>query len=181
MRKLVFLIALVTATLLGAARAATAGGWAVVTLDPMSAPPTAGTPVAVGFTILQHGMTPYSTTRASVIITGPTGETVQFDARPSGDTGHHVAAVTFPASGVWNWKIQPDWFPVQELGQITVEGAPLAGGASSADAAPEAVTTTREVRAPWSSAIRATLGVALALMLVVAAAEWRSGRRRVAT
>ena len=37
---------------------AVAGGWATATLDPGMPGPQAGAPSTIGFTVLQHGMTP---------------------------------------------------------------------------------------------------------------------------
>ena len=39
--------------------AAWGGGWAVITLDELPASPRAGETMSVGFTVLQHGITPW--------------------------------------------------------------------------------------------------------------------------
>jgi hypothetical protein len=186
MRKLLGSSFLFLVVAFGAPHPASAGGWAVVTLDPQSATPVAGVPVAVGFTILQHGVTPYVTQKASIVIFDGAGHTEQFVAAPAGDPGHHVAQVTFPTAGVWHWEIQPDWFPVQELGEVTVTAAaasataaaPASNATSTATLNPEPpIVTTTTARESVALLVRVLLGVALAGVVVLAAIELGRIRR----
>ena len=90
MRKLLAGLGLSVALLVVVAPAAWAGGWAVSTLDPMSAP-VAGVPTDIGFTIRQHGVTPVDLDDAAIVVTAPSGETTVFPAKGDGVEGHYVA------------------------------------------------------------------------------------------
>ncbi len=74
MRKLLAGLALAFGLLLALAPAASAGGWAVSTLDPMTTP-TAGVPTDVGFTIRQHGVTPVDLDDVAIAVTDSSGAT----------------------------------------------------------------------------------------------------------
>jgi hypothetical protein len=118
------LIGLVVASglVLGFGTAASAGGWAVTTLDeiPVATP---GEAVSVGFTILQHGATPVDLDEGvGIEITGADG-TVQVFPATNDRTGHYVASVVFPTAGDYRWAVQQGWFGEQELGSLTVDGA----------------------------------------------------------
>ena len=78
---------------------ASAGGWAVSTLDEVPSP-RAGEVVDVGFTIRQHGVTPVNLDGdVGVELTGPAGRTAFFPAEQTGAPGHYVARVEFAAHG----------------------------------------------------------------------------------
>ena len=94
MRKLLAGLGLSVVLLVVVAPAAWAGGWAVSTLDPMSAP-VAGVPTDIGFTIRQHGVTPVDLDDVAIVVTAPSGETTVFPAKGDGVEGHYVASVTF--------------------------------------------------------------------------------------
>jgi hypothetical protein len=103
-----------SAALLLSAGAALAGGWATVTLDPGTTEPTAGEPVTVGFTVLQHGKTPVGQGNVIVQATGPDGQVFAFPARPKGTAGHWVVEMTLPAAGSWEWAVTiPDQLQVE--------------------------------------------------------------------
>lgn len=109
---------------LGIGSLASAGGWAVSTLDEIPVP-TAGGPIDVGFTIRQHGITPVDMSENVGITITLTGGTAQyFPAVGDGTVGHYVARVEFPSEGQYQWSIRQGWFADQDLGQIDV-GAPI--------------------------------------------------------
>jgi hypothetical protein len=169
--------------LVGTSGIAHAGGWAVVTLDPLAASPVEGQPLAVGFTILQHGVTPYTTSNAFITVTDASGRTEQFAAKPDGAPGHHIAQVTFAGSGVHRWVVQPDWFAAQPLGEINVASASAAAPtheatANATTANATTTTTTTTTREPFALALRITLALALALALGAVIAELVMARRR---
>jgi hypothetical protein len=70
------------------ASGATAGGWAVTTLDPLPVEPTAGSTTMIGWTIRQHGVAPvdFSTwgdvPDVALVIETPS-ETLGSSARPT--------------------------------------------------------------------------------------------------
>src|SRR4029453_484253 len=99
------------------------GGWAVAPLDPMATSPVEGQPLSVGFTILQHGVTPYTTANAYITVTDASGRTEQFPAKPDGVPGHHIAQGPLAGSGVHRGAVHPAWFPLQPLGEINVASA----------------------------------------------------------
>ena len=125
--------ATLAALLLGVlATPAVAGGWAVTTLDALPAAGFAsGQTYAVGFTIRQHGATPYN--QATPRLLASQGRTsLTFPATRDGD-GHYVARVEFPAYGVWTWEVDQAPFARQALGTVEV----VAAAAASAPAASE--------------------------------------------
>src|SRR5215216_7293776 len=83
-----------------------AGGWAVITLDELPLHVLAGEPLSVGFTVLQHGKTPMTDLHPT--ITANLYKDVEFVAKAEaeGKPGHHVATLTFPKEGNWQWSIQ---------------------------------------------------------------------------
>ena len=64
-----------------------AGGWATATLDPGTTGPQAGTPVTLGFRVLQHGQTPNSTLNVVVHGAGASGGSIAADATHQGEVG----------------------------------------------------------------------------------------------
>lgn len=106
--------------LLGAP-AALAGGWAVTALDQVPVDAAAGIPCQVGFTVLQHGLTPADGLQTSLTIHAIGSErSLEFKAQGKGAPGHYVAEVRFPSPGEWTWEVNQGWFGPQELGSITV-------------------------------------------------------------
>jgi plastocyanin len=88
---------------------ALAGGWATVRLDQPPGEIPVGTPWRIGFTVLQHDVTPNSdVTPVIQAINKATGEVVTATARQDGPVGHFVAELTLPASGEWKWEITPE-------------------------------------------------------------------------
>ena len=99
-----------------------AGGWAIVNLDEWPTNVTAGEEFEIGFTVLQHGVTPV--TGITPIIRGTlTGgkETMSVMAEAEGEPGHYVASLNFPKSGEWSWKIES--FGEQVMPPLTVAEA----------------------------------------------------------
>jgi hypothetical protein len=149
-----------TGLVLGFGTAASAGGWAVTTLDEVPAP-TSGEAVTVGFTILQHGATPVDLDEGvGIEITGADG-TVQVFPAINDRTGHYVASVVFPTAGDFRWAVQQGWFGEQELGSLTVD---------------ESSITTTAYRFP--SAVRYGLPVLAAALAGLAIADVLAGVRR---
>jgi hypothetical protein len=140
---------------------AAAGGWAITALDPYEQP-TPGEPTVIGFTILQHGVTPADVDGAGIRIVG--GEF--FPAVRDG-VGHYTATVVFPTEGTFSWVVEQGWFGPQELGQITIGGAatPAATAASSWQ---------------YPAALRFGLPLIAALCLVIIIGQSTRDRRRAA-
>lgn len=128
------MIAAIAAPLLAVtafAAPAAAGGWATTSLD--EAPtPVAGEAMDVGFTILQHGVTPVDLTEdVGIEITGADGVMRFFEAHAEGEVGHYVATVTFPAAGAFDWSVRQGWFGPHELGSIDVPAESAASSSAS--------------------------------------------------
>jgi hypothetical protein len=108
-----------------------AGGWAATTIDALPESEfAAGRTYRIGYTIRQHGQTPFDGARTSILIySAETGERRMFPGSADGQAGHYVAEVTFPTGGDWTWKVSQDPFAVQTLGTVSV--APHAPPTSS--------------------------------------------------
>lgn len=160
MRRLITATVVLLASLL-VPTCASAGGWAVATLDPLSASPAAGKHMPVTFTIRQHGITPVDLADVGIVVTGEDGTSTRFSARRAGAVGHYRADVRFAAAGRVSWKAELGWFGPQELGSLTIaddsHGAGvgawirrlgLAGGAALAALACLRELRRRRVRTP---------------------------------
>lgn len=117
------LLAIVCA--LGIGSVASAGGWAISTLDELPNP-IAGKPIEVGFTIRQHGVRPVDLDEGvGVRITLADGTTHYFPAAIDGAVGHYVARVEFPSAGRYSWSIRQGIFADYDLGHIDVSAATI--------------------------------------------------------
>lgn len=113
------------------AATAFAGGWANAVMDPPpDDPPGTTEPVTLGFTLMQHGVTPVDWGNAQVVLTNAeTGQEIVAPATPSGPTGHWTAEVMLPADGSWSYQVRHDL-------EITLMGAqPIVVGGAQAAAA----------------------------------------------
>src|SRR5262245_9303995 len=98
---------------------ASAGGWAVGTLDDASPALQAGKPTIVGYTIRQHGRTPVDLDGTGIRMrSAATGEVREFPGHQSGAVGHYVAEVVAPAAGEWSWELDMADFRLQPLGTV---------------------------------------------------------------
>ena len=110
------------------AATAFAGGWANAVMDtPPDDPAGPNEPVTLGFTLMQHGVTPVDWGSAQVVLTNDqTGQEIVATATPSGPIGHWSADVTLPAEGSWSYEVRHDL-------QITLMRAqPISVGSSQA-------------------------------------------------
>jgi hypothetical protein len=150
------------ALLLVMASPASAGGFAVTTLDSVPAPLVAGQTYHIGFMLRQHGITPVRDATPSIVIRS--GRLRQaFPAKADGVAGHYMASVTFPSDGEWTWSVDQSPFPApQELGAVTV-------------AAPSA-TSTPVVKPPAEFAMLGVFGVG-GVGLALSVGLSRSSRR----
>ena len=84
-----------------------AGGWAEIVADGQTAkPPVEGQPTEVGFTVMQHGVTPAPWETATVhFVDMSTGETIEVKAKNDDANGHFVASATLPRAGYWSWQV----------------------------------------------------------------------------
>lgn len=109
------LVLVVVVTLAGRA---SAGAWAVTTLDSVPSP-TAGETVQIGFTIRQHGVTPvHPEGDVGIVFRSPTERDRFFAAEPTGEVGRYVVEVAFPDDGAWSWAVRQGWFAEQALGAV---------------------------------------------------------------
>ena len=132
-----------TASILSLLLAATAfaGGWANAVMDtPPDDPAGPNEPVTLGFTLMQHGVTPVDWGIAQVVFTNDaTGQEIIAIATPSGPIGHWSAEVTLPADGSWSYVVRHD-LQITLMGAqpISVGGAPAAttGGTAAIGISP---------------------------------------------
>lgn len=146
------------------AAGALAGGWAVVTVTESPADPPAGAGTPIELRVMQHGKTPVSWPRLTVVATDPdSGAAVRAEARAEGPTGRYVATIVFPTGG--------DWRLTFESADLHMEGAatlPVSPATAAATAAPSTST---------SDATPVVLAAALGLLLLVGGALGLRGRR----
>ncbi len=121
-RKIWYAFILTLACALVFTLAASAGGWAVVTLDQLPTGVVAGETVEIGFIIRAHGQTPISDLSPAVRMLHPEdGNIIRVEAAPSGEEGHYTAQVVFPTAGEWQWGIEHDYYPnVQPMPNLEV-------------------------------------------------------------
>lgn len=117
-----------------------AGGWAVITLDELPINVVAGEPLTVGFTVLQHGITPMTGIEPTVTAKLSRTEKMVVPAKPKGDPGHYVATLTFPKEGNWEWSIQA--FTMDQHMPVLNVTAPVAGAVNQPVVKTEPVTTS---------------------------------------
>jgi hypothetical protein len=127
-----WIAALVAAAgLLGLPAAATAGGWATVSLSSTPGGLGPGAPWDVEMTILQHGRTPLDGLQPSITLTnGATGETRIVQAKPAGRPGVYAARAVFPDAGRWTYAVDDGFSRVHDYPAVTISGA--AGGPAAA-------------------------------------------------
>jgi mono/diheme cytochrome c family protein len=84
---------------------ASAGGWAVVTLNDFPDYVVAGKPMSVSFTVRQHGQTLLSGMQPIVSATNSSGLVVKAEAKAARARGEYNAALKFPDAGEWTITI----------------------------------------------------------------------------
>jgi hypothetical protein len=145
-----------------------AGGWANAVMDETPQdPPSAGEPITIGFTLLQHGVTPVDHGSTNVTVRNlETGQAVTVAARQEGPSGHWVAEITFPTDGRWRYSVTTTDLEVGMKGfdPVTIGSAAPATATSPATSA----ASTQPI----------TLLLALGLTLAVAAGFFLALRRR---
>ena len=99
-----------------------AGGWAVITLDDLPTNVVAGEPLTIGFTVLQHGMTPMNDLSPTVTVILRNEEKLAFRAEADHKPGHYTATLTLPKEGSWEWYIQA-FSMDQRMPELTVAPA----------------------------------------------------------
>jgi hypothetical protein len=150
--------------LLGLAATASAGGWAVGSIDAIP-DARAGETADVGFTILQHGATPADLSEdVGIEIVQPDGTIDFFVGTSDGAPGHYVAAVRFPAAGTYTWGVRMGWFGTQDLGTL--------------DVLPTGHTVGAGTETPVWSITRWLMVIATAALATLAIADHTVSRRR---
>jgi hypothetical protein len=133
-RRLALAASLASILSLVLAATAFAGGWANAVMDsPPDDPGAPNQPVTLGFTLLQHGVTPVDWGSTQLVLTNAdTGEEIIATATPDGATGHWTAEVTLPSAGSWTYQVRHDLeISVMRAEPITVGGAQAAGGSAT--------------------------------------------------
>ena len=168
-------LCLALAAVFASAQTASAGGWAVTTVDNFPESLFAGVRYEIGYTIRQHGVTPIDVERmgGTTEIRGASapGESFSFRGARSGPTGHYVASVAVPSAGTWTMEVTQGPFAAQKLGGFTValpEGTAVEGSSSAITRAP---TDRLRLALPFAS------GTAAALFAVMLALYLRGTRR----
>jgi hypothetical protein len=168
MKQTIWLTTIAVASLLAVigATPVNAGGWAITSLDPFDQP-VSGRATTIGFTILQHGVTPVEVTDVAIRVSLPGEPGEFFPAVHDGVAriGHYTARVVFPSVGTYTWVVEQGWFGPQDLGQIEVAG----------------VAPPPEGEAPQHpAALRYGLPAVAAMCLAFAVGQGPRDRRRLA-
>ena len=150
-----------------------AGGWAVITLDELPTNVTAGDPLTIGFTVLQHGKTPMNDLDPILNVHLDKTDAFMVHAKHDEKPGHYSATLTFPKAGEWEWSIQAFTMD-QRMPNLNV--AVLAVVSES-----EPVAKTEPVEAATISPLMIVRALALGIGLVsLAFALWRKSRLAIA-
>ena len=141
------------------------GGWAVTTIDALPEGGfQAGKSYHLGYTIRQHGQTPFAGANTSITIVAPgSRDRHVFPGVPDGPTGHYVAEVTFPFEGAWDWEVSQYPFAIQTLGTVTVTPS------AAAQVPPKA---TEPLAASSLVAVPSGLALLLGSLLFAGALTW---------
>lgn len=183
MKKLLVLAVTGLAVLIAAAPPLAAkGGWAESALDRLPKL-EAGVPVAVGFTVLQHGTKPADHLEDVAITIFAGKSSNRFPATAEGAPGHYVATVVFPASGTFEWRTHQGWFNDFELEPVSVAGSTsLAGWVAEGSVWPSADMPLPAVAGdgswPWSARLSVTALAVAFLTLIVFEVRGRLRSRR---
>jgi hypothetical protein len=103
------------------ARPASAGGWATVELSSTPDGVRAGEEWVVDLKILQHGRTPLENVDPSVtVFQRDSGRSDRFVARATEQPGVYRAAVSFPAAGEWEYRVDDGFGAVQTYPVVTI-------------------------------------------------------------
>jgi hypothetical protein len=179
-RSLAAILAAITATFM-LTSAALAGGWANAVLDDSGdvGPPSAGEPVTIGFTLLQHGVTPVDWGDPTItIINAATGEERSFAAEQRGPTGHWVAQVTYPSNGTWRVSVNHELeIALTGFRPVTIGPAPAAAAAQPAQTATSSAASS--LLQPIAAATFALAILSAVGLLGLAAYRRRAALRRV--
>lgn len=103
------IVRILPAFLLLPAAAHYAGGWAVITVEELPDYIVAGEPVALTFTVRQHGMTPLEGLRPHVVAKAGKAET-RVEATPV-KAGQYTAMLNVPQPGEWTITIHSGFGP----------------------------------------------------------------------
>lgn len=124
------------------ATSALAGGWANAIMDsPPDDPGGPNQPITIGFSLLQHGVTPVDWGTAQVVLTNEaTGQSVTVDAAPQGKAGHWVAEVSVPAEGTWSYEVRHDL----EISMVGFDPIVIGEAAAAPAAAPASTAATAQ-------------------------------------
>ena len=83
-----------------------AGGWADIVADGQTTTPRAGSPVEIGFRVMQHGVTPAPWETATVrFANASTGASFDVIAKNDDPNGHFIASARIPDAGFWTWQV----------------------------------------------------------------------------
>ncbi|MBI5567466.1 MAG: c-type cytochrome [Chloroflexi bacterium] len=144
MNKITRSFAMALMLLLMTAITATAGGWAVITLDELPGQIVAGQSFTIGFTVRQHGRTLRDDLVPLVRFDrSDAKDAIVATAKREGASGHYVASVTLPGDGQWNWKVD-----IEQFGMVTQDMSPLTVLAAAPGNAPVAVSVPEPAAAP---------------------------------
>lgn len=154
--------------LLAAASTALAGGWAQVSAQTVPVDPPSGEETTISLKMLQHGVTPVSWPKLTVIATDKiSGAVVAAQAVATGPEGSYVVKLTFPTAGDWTLSYSSPDLMMEGTAMMSV-AAPVAAPA----------ITTPAAQATQAAAFDVMPLIAVLAFLVVLGVAWLTLRGR---
>ena len=98
------------------------GGWATITPDPLPASVAAGSKVQLQFLVKQHGVTPLTGLKPTVLVNRGEDLPAKFSATAGKAAGWYTATLIFPQAGEWHITIESGFgqsrttLPIQRVG-----------------------------------------------------------------
>lgn len=159
MKKVMSLILVTALLFVAGVSVASAGGWAVVTLDAMPVNVVVNQPVKVAMMIRQHGQTPW--VYNNVIVHGFMSTGAQFSAKAKMDQpGHYTAELNFPKAGTWNWGVTSGLMPETQMMPALV----VANSADDEVLMAQANEANRAVAPTWETMLPSMLLLGLGVL-----------------
>lgn len=135
MRRRSIALPLAMLALFAVASVALAGGWAQVTAKNVPVDPPAGEETTIQIRVLQHGETPVSWPRLTVVATdAASGAVIRAVAVATGPEGSYEATLLFPTAGEWTLTYESVDLVMQGSATVRIANVAAPGAAAPVEA-----------------------------------------------